>query len=110
MSQNRKKFLKQLGGGLLLTGLPGYVTAEKNELTMIDSRDFDGDGSPDDEKYWKRIAKKYYSVSTEYINLENGYYGIQPKPVLEAFQKNILTANVQTFEMLFSIFKISICE
>ena len=41
----------------------------------------------------RRSQKKYYTVSKDYINLENGYYGIQPKPVLEAFQKNIISIN-----------------
>ncbi|MEO7923095.1 MAG: aminotransferase class V-fold PLP-dependent enzyme [Chitinophagaceae bacterium] len=92
MDRSRKKFLQQLGGAALLTGLPGLVSAGDNS-TALDKRDFMEEGAPDDEKYWKRIAKKYYSVSSSYINLENGYYGIQPKPVLKAFQENIIKAN-----------------
>ena len=61
----------------------------------MDPNDFKGQGAPDDEKYWGRIAKKYYDVANDYINLENGYYGIQPKPVLEAFLKNTQYANKQ---------------
>lgn len=95
MPQNRKKFLRQLGSGLVLAGLPAVALAKDHNITVIDNRDFDGIGMADDEKYWKRIAKKYYSVSPDYINLENGYYGIQPKPVLEAFQKNIVKANFE---------------
>jgi selenocysteine lyase/cysteine desulfurase len=95
MKQDRKRFLKQLGGGLLIAGLPGMAVAGENIASQIDTKDFSGDGAPDDEKFWKRIAKKYYEVSPDYINLENGYYGIQPKPVLHAFQKNIVTANAQ---------------
>src|SRR6188474_3033933 len=95
MPQDRKKFLRQLGSGLLLAGLPAYTSARDKRITVIDDRDFDGNGAPDDEKYWKRLAKKYYSVSPDYINLENGYYGIQPKPVLEMFQKNIVKANFE---------------
>ncbi len=93
MPNTRKKFIKQVGAGLLMTGLPSVAFAEPLLDSVIDVNDFENDGAADDEKYWKHIARKYYDVSKDYINLENGYYGIQPKPVLQAFQKNILLAN-----------------
>lgn len=91
MEQNRKNFLKQLGSGLLVAGLPSIALADN--LNLIDEADFKQEGSATDEKFWKKIAKKYYDVATDHINLENGYYGIQPKPVLEAFLKNCALAN-----------------
>jgi selenocysteine lyase/cysteine desulfurase len=93
MPSTRKKFMQQISAGLFMTGLPAIVSAGDIFDSTIDVGDFENDGAPDDEKYWKLIAHKYYNVSKDYINLENGYYGIQPKPVLEAFQKNILLAN-----------------
>ena len=93
MQNNRKKFLQQLGAGLVMTGLPAITSAEDLLHTVIDPGDFEKTGNADDEKYWKHIAHKYYDVSKDYINLENGYYGIQPKPVLQAFEKNIQLAN-----------------
>jgi len=93
MSNTRKKFIQQLGAGLLMTGLPAVASARDLFDSGIDINDFKNEGAADDEKYWKQIAHKYYNVSKDYINLENGYYGIQPKPVLQAFQKNILLAN-----------------
>jgi selenocysteine lyase/cysteine desulfurase len=95
MKQSRKKFLKQFGAGLLASGLPAIPLTSIADETAIDAKDFSDEGLPDDEHYWKRIARKYYAVADDYINLENGYYGIQPKPVLHAFQKNIVTANEQ---------------
>ncbi len=95
MKQSRKKFLKQFGTGLLAAGLPAIPLTSNAAETGIDAKDFTDEGLPDDERYWKRIARKYYEVADDYINLENGYYGIQPKPVLHAFQKNIVTANKQ---------------
>ena len=92
MDQGRKKFLIQLGSSLLVAGLPGQMV---NAATVTEKEDFTGEGAADDEKFWKRIAKKYYDVSGDYINLENGYYGIQPKPVLNAFIKNVAIANSQ---------------
>ncbi len=95
MDPGRKKFLQQLGTGIIAAGLPGLASADGGNLSLTDANDFTGEGGPGDEKFWKRIAKKYYDVASDYTNLENGYYGIQPKPVLQAFQKNILTANSQ---------------
>ena len=90
MPKDRKEFIQQLGAGLFMAGMPSIASAEFTGST--DVSDFEG-GAADDEKYWKRIANKYYIVSKDYINLENGYYGTQPKPVLQAFEKNILLAN-----------------
>ncbi|HET6767487.1 MAG TPA: aminotransferase class V-fold PLP-dependent enzyme [Chitinophagaceae bacterium] len=95
MSSNRKKFIQQLGSGLFITGFPSVVSASNLLYEGIDLDDFDNVGAADDEKYWKRIAHKYYIVSKDYVNLENGYYGIQPKPVLQAFYKNIAHANAE---------------
>ena len=104
MSSDRKKFIQQLGAGLLMTGLPAVASAKEFFDSTIDINDFKNDGAPDDEKYWKHIAHKYYIVSKDYINLENGYYGIQPKPVLAAFQKNILLANREAARFARKIF------
>jgi hypothetical protein len=95
MSENRKSFLKKIAGSILFSSTAGLSFAKNINEMIVDVSDFDGEGAPDDEHYWKKIAKKYYEVSHDYINLENGYYGIQPKPVLAAFQKNIHLANEQ---------------
>lgn len=93
MNHGRKDFLRIAGTGILAAGLPAVATAA-NEV-VIDTNDFIAEGQAADEKFWKKIAKKYYELDGDYINLENGYYGIQPKPVLEAFQKNVVKANAQ---------------
>ena len=93
MQTNRKKFLQQLGAGMLISGLPSVASATDLFGTHVDHSDFENEGKADDEKYWKNIARKYYSVAKDYINLENGYYGLQPKPVLASFEKNIQLAN-----------------
>jgi len=91
MPASRKKFIKQLSAGMLLAGLPAAFT--QAETLPINSADFSADALPDDEKYWQRIARKYYSVSKDYLNLENGYFGVQPKPVLQAYKKNVERVN-----------------
>ena len=40
--------------------------------------------APDDEHYWSIIGAQY-KVSEDFINLENGYFGIQATPVYEAY-------------------------
>jgi selenocysteine lyase/cysteine desulfurase len=93
MEQNRKEFLRRLSSGLIVAGMPSISLA--NDRISIDKNDFTAEGAATDEKFWKKIAKKYYELDGDYINLENGYYGIQPKPVLEVFQKNVVKANAQ---------------
>ncbi|MEJ8844577.1 aminotransferase class V-fold PLP-dependent enzyme [Lacibacter sp. H375] len=93
MKQDRKYFLRTLGTGLVAASLPAVAAAGNDAL--IDESDFIDEGEATDEKFWKKIAKKYYEIADDHVNLENGFYGIQPKPVLEAFQKNVAVANKQ---------------
>ncbi len=93
MKQGRKDFLRIVGTGLVARGLPLVGMAGVDSL--IDVNDFIVEGEATDEKFWKKIAKKYYEITDDHINLENGFYGIQPKPVLQAFQKNVTKANEQ---------------
>jgi isopenicillin-N epimerase len=95
MPQNRKHFLRQLSSGLLVAAMPGQTWANGSTSTTVNKRDFDKSPAADDEKYWKQIAKKYYAVSREYTNMENGYFGVQSKPVLQAFQKNTAYVNTE---------------
>lgn len=93
MKQGRKDFLRTLGTGFVAAGLPAIALA--SDSTSIDTNDFIAEVEATDEKFWKKIAKKYYEIADDHINLENGFYGIQPKPVLQAFQKNVAKANEQ---------------
>lgn len=70
-----------MSSSLLFAGLPGLSFAADLQSFPIDNKDFLNSTTAEDEKYWNKIATKYYDVSPNYINLENGYYGIQPKPI-----------------------------
>jgi isopenicillin-N epimerase len=85
MTWSRRTLLARLGTGAML-GLPGQV------------RDFGGSsarapkhvGPADlarDERFWAKVAGQY-RVGSDFINLENGYYGITSRPVRQAYQRN----------------------
>ena len=40
----------------------------------------------DDETFWASVRAQY-AVSHDFINLENGFFGVQSTPVHEAFQR-----------------------
>ncbi|MEU8205000.1 aminotransferase class V-fold PLP-dependent enzyme [Streptosporangium sp. NPDC049046] len=41
----------------------------------------------EDEGFWSRVARQY-RVTRDFVNLENGYYGIMPEPVRRAYHRN----------------------
>lgn len=45
-----------------------------------------------DERFWGTIRRKY-RLTSDYINLENGYYSMQAEPVLEAFIGHVRALN-----------------
>jgi len=45
-----------------------------------------------DEDYWRRVAA-YYRVSTDFTNLEAGYFGMMAAPVLAAFRDQVERVN-----------------
>ncbi|MBK9284190.1 MAG: aminotransferase class V-fold PLP-dependent enzyme [Sphingobacteriaceae bacterium] len=48
----------------------------------------------DQEEFWMQI-RKGYRLKEDYINLENGYYCIQPQEVLEAYIEHLKEINLQ---------------
>ncbi|MBU2141446.1 MAG: aminotransferase class V-fold PLP-dependent enzyme [Alphaproteobacteria bacterium] len=51
-----------------------------------------GSIAPDNEAYWSRIAAQY-DVTDEVTNLENAYWGLMARPVLEAYIRNTERVN-----------------
>jgi selenocysteine lyase/cysteine desulfurase len=47
-----------------------------------------------DETFWQGI-RAYYQLKPDYINLENGYYNILPKPILDKYIEHIQAVNYQ---------------
>ncbi|MEM7109615.1 MAG: aminotransferase class V-fold PLP-dependent enzyme [Bacteroidota bacterium] len=90
---NRRHLLKTLGFGLAAMPL---LSSESFALS---------DAAPkvenaSDEKFWKSFAKQHYHVSSDFINLENGYFGVQPNSVLKAYQANIEKVNAYSSKFM----------
>jgi selenocysteine lyase/cysteine desulfurase len=47
-----------------------------------------------DEPFWAAMRAKF-KLTSDYINLENGYYCFQPEEVLDQFIKNVRAVNVE---------------
>nr|WP_299339498.1 aminotransferase class V-fold PLP-dependent enzyme [Allomuricauda sp.] len=53
---------------------------------------------------WEAFRKEHYTISSEFINLENGYFGVQPNSVLEAYRKNIELINTQSSKYMREVY------
>lgn len=88
--QSRRDFIKgsiglPLASAVALTAAPSW-SAPKQTLspTLQENSMMD----PKNEAYWSQIAS-LYRVSPDFINLENGIYGIMSRPVMEEYKRNI---------------------
>jgi isopenicillin-N epimerase len=52
-----------------------------------------------DESFWTRVASRY-RVSPSLTNLENGYWGVMPQSVLEAYTANIERVNFEGVQFI----------
>src|SRR5688500_15264548 len=94
MPASRKDFLTKLGDGFLLANTsPTQIFGEDGFASGIDFTELNTGVEANAEKFYRNLRRKYYNISEEFINLENGYFGVQPTPVLKAFQKNIELVN-----------------
>ncbi|CCH00442.1 aminotransferase class V [Fibrella aestuarina BUZ 2] len=73
-----------------MAGVP-LLSADLNTLLAGVARQSAGDTATD-EAFWGTI-RQLYQLKPDYINLENGYYCIQPKPVLDAFLQHVRDVN-----------------
>lgn len=58
----------------------------------------------EDERFWAGVAAQF-RVSAEYVNLENGYYGIMPEPVRQAYHRNVDLLNEHNSRLLRTAYK-----
>ena len=57
-----------------------------------------------DEGFWSVVARQY-RVSPDFVNLENGYYGIMPEPVRRAYHRNVDQLNEVNSRLLRTTYK-----
>jgi len=87
---DKRKFLKSLG---LLTAASTTV-AKGMDKWIKDFNHVSPENLAGDETFWEGI-RQGYNIKPDYINLENGYYCIQPKEVLENYIGHIREVNYQ---------------
>ena len=100
---NKRTFLKR--AALVGAGLPiglsaiGSPSPSSAPLTSLAERLARFDGRPPaelatDEDFWTGI-RGGYRLKPDYINLENGYYNIQPTEILDAFMGHVKEVNYE---------------
>ncbi|MET8002628.1 aminotransferase class V-fold PLP-dependent enzyme [Nonomuraea glycinis] len=57
-----------------------------------------------DERFWATVARQF-QVSPDFVNLENGYYGIMPEPVRQAYHRNVDHLNERSSHLLRTSYK-----
>ena len=85
---DKRTFLKSSALlGLTYSTIPQAWSAKKPSLKPYDQY-------PNDEAFWKAIRENY-KLKSSFINLENGYYCIQPQEILNAYYQHINEVNQQ---------------
>ncbi len=95
MSIERREFLKQFGGvSIGATMLPSlrfefidHIASASRSIEHLTPEE-----AARDEAYWDEV-RKAFDISSDFINLENGYFSPQPSVVLEAQIVHMRTIN-----------------
>src|SRR5215204_2540945 len=83
---NKREFVRTLGGASLGVMFSPRLLARYSAMPY--------ERLAEDEAFWRTIRGKY-RLTPDYINLENGYYSMQPEPVLEACVGHVRRINAQ---------------
>ncbi len=95
---NRRELIKGLG--MASASLPFLAMDFKSNPALKEWKNTFTDDKVKDEAYWKKFKKDFYDVSKDFINLENGFFGVQPVPVYKAYLKNIERLNQNSSKYL----------
>ncbi|WP_422349225.1 aminotransferase class V-fold PLP-dependent enzyme [Flagellimonas sp.] len=85
----KRQFLKRLGQAAMAVPLVP-MTANGQEITS----ELPPYPSSNSEDFWKRIRHDF-DLKPDYINLENGYYCITPKPIMEQLHQYTQMVNYE---------------
>jgi len=94
---DKRTFLKELtlaGVGWPLSGRCGPLSGTFLSDWIAGFEDQPGGALASAEDFWAGI-RNGYRLKPEYINLENGYYCIQPEEILESFITHVREVNYQ---------------
>jgi selenocysteine lyase/cysteine desulfurase len=83
---NKREFLRTMGGASLGVLLGDRVWAQYAQVPPS--------ALAPDERFWALIRQQY-RLTPDYINLENGYFSMQARPVLEAFVGRVREINYE---------------
>jgi selenocysteine lyase/cysteine desulfurase len=83
---DKRSFIRTLGIATLSTVVRDDLWARMATLSP--------ERLAEDEKFW-RTLRQQYRLTSDYVNLENGYYAMQSQPVLEGFIRHVRAINVQ---------------
>ena len=86
---NKRDFIKT--GALL--GIGSLLPLEKLDALLARVSHRGATELASDEDFWSEI-RSGYTLKSDYINLENGYYCIQPNATLEAFIQHVRSVNL----------------
>lgn len=94
---DRRKAIRNVGLGI--ASLP-ILSSQAQRPVISDLVGTVSDDRVKDEKFWKKFRKDFFDVSDEFINLENGYFGVQPIPVHQQYLNNIERVNKYSSQFL----------
>jgi selenocysteine lyase/cysteine desulfurase len=87
---NKRTFLKNSS----LLGLGSLVSYSAMGKLVEAVAHLPTDAVAKDEDFWAKV-RSGYNLTPDYINLENGYYCIQPQEILDKYLQNIKDVNLQ---------------
>jgi len=91
---NKRDFVKRLSRVTLGATVGTSLSALLGDVLLAQIASTTPATMARDEPLWAALRAKY-RLTSEYINLENGYYSMQAEPVLEAFVGKVREVNVQ---------------
>ena len=84
----KRDFLKRMGQVAMVSPfIPLGLNAQVKEVVKSYPLN-------DDDAFWLRIREDY-TLKSEYVNLENGYYNFIPNPTLEKFMDHVRYVNTE---------------
>ena len=87
---NKRTFLKSS----TMIGLGSLVSFRAFSKLVDAAAHLPSEAVAKDDDFWTTV-RGYYKLKPDYINLENGYYCIQPQVILEQYTKHIQEVNIE---------------